>query len=144
MLDLDARVHLEEVEARRRVEQELAGAGVHVAGRLRRRDGRRAHACAQLRRDGHARRFLDHLLVPALHRALALAERDHGAVLVAEHLDLDVPRAVDVLLDVHGVVAEGVLRLAPRGVERAGHFLGSRTTRMPFPPPPAAALSSTG
>ena len=31
--------------------------------------------------------------MPALERALALAERDDLAVAIAEHLDLDVPRA---------------------------------------------------
>ena len=35
MLDLEARVHLEEVELAVAVEEELAGAGIHVAGRLR-------------------------------------------------------------------------------------------------------------
>ena len=53
-------------------------------------------------------------------------------------------RPVDVLLDVDRVVAERVLRLALRRGERARAPPGSRTTRMPFPPPPAAALSSTG
>ena len=145
MLDLEARVHLEEVELAVAVEQELARAGVHVAGGLRGAHRRLAHRAPQLRRHGDARRLLDHLLVAALHRALALAERQHRAVLVAEHLDLDVARADDVLLDVHRVVAEGVLRLAPRGVERRRESRSrSRTTRMPFPPPPAAALSSTG
>ncbi len=42
----------------------------------------------------------------ALDRALALPEVDDGAVRVAEHLHLDVPRLLDELLDEHPVVAE--------------------------------------
>ena len=52
-------------------------------------------------------RLLDDLLVAALDRAFALAEIDHVAVLVAEHLDLDVARIGDELLDEDPVVAEG-------------------------------------
>ena len=50
MLDLQPRVHLEEVEAAVFVEQELDRAGVGVADRLRDRGGRRRHRCAQRRR----------------------------------------------------------------------------------------------
>ena len=118
MLDLNARVHLEEVELSTGIEEELAGAGIHVAGRLRRGDRRGAHARPQLGRHRDTRRLLDHLLVTALYRTLALAEMQHGAVLVAEHLDLDMPRTDDVLLDVHRIVAKGVHGLALRGRER--------------------------
>jgi hypothetical protein len=50
MLDLDARVHLHEVEAAVLVEQELDRARREVADRLRTARGRLAHALAQLRR----------------------------------------------------------------------------------------------
>ncbi len=49
-----------------------------------------------------------------LDRALALAEREHVAVVVAEHLNLDVACGLDRLLDVEGPVAERGLRLARR------------------------------
>ena len=65
-------------------------------------------------------------------------------MLVAEHLDLDVARTFDVLLDVYRIIAERVLRLALRGGERRGELIAGCTTRIPFPPPPAAAFSSTG
>ena len=42
--------------------------------------------------DGGRGRLLDHLLVAALHRAVALAEMDDVAVRVGEDLDLDVAR----------------------------------------------------
>ena len=64
---------------------------------------------------------------------------------IAEHLDLDVARPEDRLLEVDGVVAEGALRLAPRALAGAGELvLACATRRMPLPPPPAAALSITG
>ena len=58
MLDLQARVHLEEIEARVvavAFEQELARAGVAIADRLGGGDGRRAHPLANRRRSsaGH-------------------------------------------------------------------------------------------
>ena len=46
-----------------------------------------------------------------LDRAVALAEVDAVAVLVGEHLDLDVARVLDVLLDVDVAVLEGGGRL---------------------------------
>src|SRR5439155_7685308 len=56
--------------------------------------------------------LLEHLLVAPLHRAFALAEGD-DAVRVAEELDLDVTRPLDVALAEDPVVAEGRFRLAP-------------------------------
>ncbi len=122
------------------VEQELARAGVDVAGGARRAHRRRAHRAAQLRRHGDARRLLDHLLVAALHRALALAQVTAWCRAVAEHLDLDVARPYDVLLDVDRVVAERVLRLAARRVERGSPSRRARGRRAcpsrRRPPPP--------
>ena len=84
---------------------QLIGAG---AGGLH---GRRAHGCAQRGRDGRRGRLLDELLVAPLDRTVALAEMHGVAVRVGEHLDLDVARRLDVLLHVHGAVAESGLRL---------------------------------
>ena len=97
-----------------------------------------------LRQDG-AGALLDHLLVPALHRAVALAEVDHVPPAVAEDLHLDVAGLLDELLDVDRAVAEGRLGLRPRlvaGCSRSEMSLCA--TRMPRPPPPATALIRTG
>ena len=59
------------------------------------------------------RRLLDQLLVAALDRAVALAEVDHVAVLVAQDLDLDVARPLDELLEVDARVAERGRGLVP-------------------------------
>ncbi|GAA4010595.1 hypothetical protein GCM10022280_04810 [Sphingomonas swuensis] len=69
------------------------------------------------------RRFLDHFLVAALDAALALAEVEDVAVLVAEQLDLDMARALDELLDEHPVVAEAGEALALGRLEAVAHVL---------------------
>ena len=73
---------------------------------------------AHLRRHAGRRRLLDHLLVAALQRAVALEEMDDVAVPVGEDLDLDVARRQHVFLDQHPRVAEGALRLALGARER--------------------------
>ena len=81
----------------------------------------------------------------ALDGAVALAEMDAVAVLVGEHLELDVLGVLDVALDEDLVAAEGAA--APRSARTAAGAAArprSRTTRIPRPPPPAAALSISG
>src|SRR5205085_1934337 len=85
MLDLDARVHLDEVEAAV-LEEELERAGAAIADAKARLDAYLADLGALLRRDAGRRRFLDDLLVAALHRAVALAEMDRVPLAVGKHL----------------------------------------------------------
>ena len=118
MLDLQAGVHLEEVEGAVGAQQELDRAGAAIADRLGRGDRGRAHACAQVGVDGGRGRFLDHLLVAALHRAVALAEMDDVAVVVGEDLDLDVARIDHRLFEDQLARAEGALGLGARGADR--------------------------
>ena len=54
----------------------------------------------------------------ALDRAVALAEVDHVAVRVGEHLHLDVARVLEVALEVDAVVGEELLALAGGALER--------------------------
>ena len=101
--------------------------------------------CAGRFVEQRARRFLDDLLVAALDRAFALAQMDDMAVLVAQHLDLDVARIGDEFLDEDAVVAEGDLGLRARA-RRKPSSTSARlwAMRMPLPPPPAEALIITG
>ena len=125
MLDLQPRVHLEEVERAVGVEQELDRAGVGVAGRFRAPP--RPRRAMRRRRSGvhrQRRRLLDDFLVAPLDRALALDERDDGAVVVAEQLDLDVPRTGDPALEVDGRVAERGPGLGARGADRVEQRVG--------------------
>ena len=111
VLDLQARVHLQEVERAVLGGDELHRAGAVVAHGSRQRDRLLAHGLARLGIEQRRGRLLDHLLIAALDRALALAEVEDVAVLVAEHLDLDVARVLDELLDEHAIVAEARLGL---------------------------------
>ena len=134
VLDLEARVHLEEIEAALGVDDALDRAGRAVADRARERHRLLAHRAPRRRVEERARRLLDHLLMAALDRAFALAEVDRVAVAVGEHLDLDVARLAHELLEEHAIVAEGRARLAARAldagaqialVERHAHALAA-------------------
>ena len=125
MLDLKPRVHLEEIEIAVLVDDELDGAGQVVADGLGERDGLRSHRLARLGVEERARRLLHDLLIAPLDRAFALAEMNDVAVLVAEHLDLDMARLLDIFLDEHAIVAEARLGLAPRRGEALGDLLGA-------------------
>src|SRR4029450_2231015 len=95
MLDLQAGVHLQEVEGAVGAQQELDRAGAAIAdgagsgngggGRAAGEGGGSgtgggAHAPAQVGVHGGRGRLLDHLLMPALYGAVALAEMDDVAV----------------------------------------------------------------
>ena len=121
VLDLDPRVHLDErVPAGRRIEQELDRARVDVADVAGELDGIGADAVTQLRREVRRRRDLDHLLMAALQRAVALEEVHDVAGGIGQQLDLDVARAHERLLEVDGAVAERRRRFAARLLQRGG------------------------
>ena len=124
VLDLEARVHLEERERAAVVEQELAGAGAHVADRARESQGRVAHRPPEAGVDGRGGRLLEHLLVAPLDRAVALAEVDAVPVAVEQDLDLDVAGAFEESLEDQAVVAEGCLGLAASGGELGREAVG--------------------
>src|SRR5690606_41392814 len=121
---LQARIRLDEHDppvaapSAGRPDQELEGPEAGVVDRARHALGRREQAGALRRAQARARRDLDQLLVPALQRALALAQHDDAAGAVADHLYLDVPRAFDEFLGVHVAVAQGRARLRPAARER--------------------------
>src|SRR5665213_1130154 len=106
MFDLDARVHLDEIELAVLVEK-FQRAGAAVANRAAGFDTALSHLPALLGGNSGGRGFLDDLLVPALHGTVALAQADDVAIVIAQYLELDVPRAFEEFLHVHRVVAEG-------------------------------------
>ena len=138
MFDLDARIDLDEVVAAAiHVHQELDRAGMGVADLATEFQ----RGFAQLRARGvvevGCRGALDHLLVAALHRAVALEQVDQLAVRVAQHLHLDMAGAAHQLFEVHLVVAERGQRLAPAGgqlfVELGFRFDDSHATSAAAP-----------
>src|SRR3989304_1508600 len=66
-----------------------------------------AQPLAQTFGEARRRRFLDHLLMAALQRAVALAEVDPAAVAVEEGLHLDVGRPIEVALEDESLIVEG-------------------------------------
>jgi hypothetical protein len=117
MLDLDARIHLHEVVRTVFIEQHLDRSRADVVDSLGAGHGGIAHLETHRRRHGRTRRLFDQLLVATLHRAIALAQMDQMAVLVADDLEFDVPWPGEILLDVHVAVAERRQRLGPRKLE---------------------------
>ena len=122
MLHLDAGVHFDEVQIARS----------HPSGTRRCRHwysrsafiASRAFRSIRFRSSGVTAGegdFFDQLLMPPLDGALALAEHLDISVLSAEHLELDVPRGFDELLDVDIAAGEGgaasVCACAEIGVE---------------------------
>ena len=124
MLNLDARVHLDEEPVLLvHVVEELDGAGVVVADALG--EGHRGFT-EFLAHDGielHRRCDLDDLLIATLDRAVAFVEVDDIAVLVAEDLDFDVLGAGDVAFEENRGVAEGVERFGLRLGEQGGELV---------------------
>ena len=88
------------------VGDELDGAGADIVHGARRQHRRIGDGFA--RGVVHARRgrFFDHFLVAALQRAIALEQMHDIAVRIAEHLHLDMARALHVHFQQHAIVAE--------------------------------------
>ncbi|MGY3233966.1 hypothetical protein ACVMAJ_000856 [Bradyrhizobium sp. USDA 4448] len=120
MLDLEARVHLQEVEALVLASDELDGAGGIVVHGLGQRDGLLTHLAAGGFIEQRRWRLFDDLLIAALDRAFALAEIDHVAMLVAEHLNLDMAGIDDEFFDEDAVVAERGLGFGLGEIEAFG------------------------
>ena len=72
----------------------------------------------------------------SLDRALALAKRHDIAVLVSEHLELDMPRALDEFLEVHFAAAKCGACLGPSLLKCA--FQVARIAHDAHAPPAAA------
>jgi hypothetical protein len=77
--------------------------------------------------------------VPALDRTFALAQVHEVAVMVAKHLEFDVPRVFQILLDVDVPDAERSLRFTLRGPEQVAQIC-----RRPYDAHPAAAAAGNG
>ena len=124
MLDLDAGVHLHEVDVGS-VDQKFERAGVGVLHGSRGGDRDIMQTVAHRRIQCGRRRFLDELLVRwLLHRTVAFAEVHDIAVLIAQHLHFDVPRGADQLLDVHAAIFERRFGFGRCGGKRRRHFRG--------------------
>src|SRR5262245_33802107 len=106
MLDLDARVHLEKIEAAGLVGHELNGAHADIAFLRSKRGGSLRHRLPRHRRNAQRWTFLDDFLEAALDGAFALEEVHRASIAETEDLDLDVTRRLDQALEIDGSIAE--------------------------------------
>src|SRR5208282_2450278 len=139
ILDLHARVHLDEEELSVLVE-ELDRAGADVAEFGHGSGDDPADAVALLGVQGRGGTLLPHLLVPALKGTIALAEVNDMALGVAEHLNFDMARLDEIFLEIDGVVAEGGLGFDPRGADRVGKIVRSARDLHPASAPAGRSL----
>ncbi len=105
MLHLNTGVHFNKVELTVFVE-EFEGSRSAITDLLAGIDATFPDAFNQLAVDARRGGLFQHLLVTALHRAIALAEVHRVLVLVREDLDFNVPRVLEKLLHVHRRIVE--------------------------------------
>ena len=135
VLDLQTGVHLEEGRPAAVVDEEFAGAGIHVADRMGEHQRRVAQTSPQLGIDAGRWRLLQHLLVPPLDRAVTFAELYAGPMGIEQHLDLDVAAAFEEALQDQPVIAERAGSLTTGSSERVCQSL--RLANRPHPLTPA-------
>src|SRR5215813_1303104 len=117
MLDLQPRIHFEEVEVLVLIDEKLDRPSIGITGSPGYAHRNLTHAPPHLRINQRGRRFLQYLLMSALNRALSLAQVHGIAVLIGKHLHFDVAWMDDGFLDVNLAIAKGAFRLALRAVE---------------------------
>jgi len=142
VLDLDARVHLDEVELAVLVHEELDGPCVPVADVLCHAQWLLRRSARIFGRDHEAGGLFDELLVRRWMSTALVAEAPPCSV--GENLELDVGGRSMNFFEVEVAVAEGAPRPRRRPAGEPGQLSAERTMRIPRPPPPAAALSMTG
>jgi len=144
VLDLEPRVHLEEVEVALGVHEELDGARVDVAGGARQPARRLAHARAQRRVQRAATGTPRSASGDAAGSKHSRSPRWMTLSCVsASTWNLDVPRLGDRALEIDRGVAEGGAGLGARARSASP---GRLATHQPhaLAPPPITALSITG
>ena len=124
MLHLQTGVHFHEVEILGLVDQELDRARADITHGLRRLDGRLRHGGAHFVAQARRRRFLDDLLMAALHRAIAVEQADGLSVRVRKDLHFHVASLGKVAFHQQPIVSEGGARQTLRRFHRGRHLRG--------------------
>ena len=113
MFDLQAGVHFEEEELLPfGVEEKFHRPCRAIFCRLSEVDRRQDEVAAQRIRQAGCRSFLDDLLIAALERTVAFAQRHDVAFAITENLDLDMPGPRDIAFEEHARIAKTALALA--------------------------------
>src|SRR5208282_4478799 len=108
VLNLQARIHFQEIEIEAGVHEEFHGAGVDIAARARQTHGGVSHLFAEFGSHDRGGRLFDNFLITALDGALALAQRDDAPVSIRKNLNLDVARSDQVFLNENARITEGI------------------------------------
>ena len=103
-----------------------------------------AHARALACRDSGGGRLLEHFLVTALERAVALAQMDRIALSVAEDLELDMARIAQVFFEIDRCVAECGLRFGARLLHKHFELVFGRADLHPAPAAARGGLNDDG
>jgi len=136
MFDLDAGIHLEEVESiALAIDKELDGARATVRKPLGKPDCRLVQCPGQSIGKPGRRRFFDNFLVAPLRRAVALTEVNAIAVGVKQDLHLDVARSLKQLAAAQWIFT------SPTGKASYAHRLFEQNGLVP--PAPVAMVNST-
>ncbi len=136
VLHLNPGVHLNEIELSVLVE-EFNGASAAIADLLAGLGTPSPDLVAQLLGELGRRGLFEHLLMAALHGAVALAEVDHVAMVIGHDLNFDVPRILEELLHVDLGIVECGGRLRLGGVHSMDE--GRLGVHHPHAAPAAAA-----
>ena len=143
MLYLQARVHLHEVKLHAAVwklfHNEFNRPSPDVINSPRSSNRCLAHLLAHGVAQAGCRRFFQHLLVAALHRAITLKQVHIVAMHVAKHLNFNMPWALRVFFNQHVVIAK-----AARGFAFAGRERGVKIFRLVNRAHAFAAAAGTG
>src|SRR5580700_5041794 len=124
MLDLNARVHLQEIEhVATTIDEHFYCAQASIFQMLRKRNCRAMYLFAQRFTDVGCWRFFHEFLIAPLNRAVASAEMDDFFA-VPEDLHFDVTAVRDVALDIQTRIAEACLRLGHRHFHRGSKLGG--------------------
>src|SRR5262245_14942748 len=106
MLDLNTRIHFDEVQVVRvRIEEQSDGASVVVFDGAADCHGGFADFFANVRRQIGGRSDFHYFLMTSLHRAIAFPEMNKIAMTIAEKLDFNMPRTGNEFLDEDFVTA---------------------------------------
>src|SRR5581483_10405367 len=106
VLHLDARIHLDEVEAAVLVHEELNRPGIDVADLGEGSAEHAANFLAQFRGDLGGGRFLQQFLMAALNAALTLTQTDYVSVRVSQNLEFNMAWVFDIFFHVQVAVSE--------------------------------------
>ena len=122
MLDLQTRVHFDEIELAvfieklNRPDAEIAELADSIADDL-------ADFFALQIIEGRRRALFQHLLVTTLQRAVAFTQMRHIAMCIGNNLQFDVTRRAEIFFHVERIVAKSRFGFGARGRKRARHFL---------------------